>query len=211
MEQCDPVQSCVSNVCQLLRKKGVREWVSWMCVWHHVSKCVCVCLVDCSSTQSSDIPPDSSELFTVPGLSGSEEERKREVRWEGGGENHVRRQGRSEEFRVRQRVFLSVSGDGVRACMFWRSKVPACSPIITWWCVMKVRPVCGVKPYQRFHTADQADTVLVRGLKHHPGAYTAPFLRVSHLQRVLHRYDNHPDFQLLPLIPLNLNLFPICC
>lgn len=37
----------------------------------------CVCLADCS-TQLSDIPPDSSELFTVPGLSQSENERERE-------------------------------------------------------------------------------------------------------------------------------------
>lgn len=38
-----------------------------------VCMCVCVCLADCS-TQSSDIPPDSFELFTVPGLSESEKE-----------------------------------------------------------------------------------------------------------------------------------------
>lgn len=50
-----------------------------MCVWHRVGVYVCVCSADCF-TQSSDIPPDSSELFTVPGLSESEREREREVR-----------------------------------------------------------------------------------------------------------------------------------
>lgn len=148
-----------------------------MCVWHRVCS-MCVCLVDCS-TKSSDIPTDSSELFTVPGLSESEKERKREVRWEGGGENHVRRLGWSEESGV-QGVGLSVclSEDAVCACMFWRGEVSACSPIITWWCVMKVRPVCGAKPY-RFPTANHADTVLVCGLKHHPDIYTGSCSRTA--------------------------------
>lgn len=35
----------------------------------------CVCLADCF-TQSSDIPRDSSELFTVPRLSASGKERE---------------------------------------------------------------------------------------------------------------------------------------
>lgn len=69
-----------------------------MCVWHRVGvyMCVCVCLADCS-TQSSDIPPDSSELFTVPGLSESDEERERE------GERGEVRRGRGKP---RQKVGL---------------------------------------------------------------------------------------------------------
>lgn len=47
-------------------------------------QCVCVCLADCS-TQSSDIPSDSSELFMVPGLSESEEQKERGVRGRVGG------------------------------------------------------------------------------------------------------------------------------
>lgn len=84
---------------QLLRKKRSCLNESHERVCGTVSVCVCVCLADCS-TQSSDIPPDSSELFTVPGLSESEKEREREreARWEGGGENHVRRWAWSEDF-----------------------------------------------------------------------------------------------------------------
>lgn len=45
---------------------------------------VCVCLVDCF-TQWSDIRCDSSELFTVPGLSESEEREREGEWWEGKG------------------------------------------------------------------------------------------------------------------------------
>ena len=67
----------VCHKCQNSTRTSVMKCVC-VCVWHRVCS-VCVCLVDCS-TQSSDIPPDSSELFTVPGLSESEKEGKREVR-----------------------------------------------------------------------------------------------------------------------------------
>lgn len=77
---------------------------------------------------------------------------------------------------------LTVSREGVRACMFWHSEVSAHSPIITWWCVMKVRPVCGVKQYQRFHTTRLDDTTL----RHHP-----VILRFqTHLERVLWKHNN---------------------
>lgn len=58
-------------------KKEVQVCVR-MCVLCGVAPCrgFCVRSAD-GSTQSSDIPPDSSELFTVPGLSESEEGRER--------------------------------------------------------------------------------------------------------------------------------------
>lgn len=83
---------------------------------------VCVCLVDCF-TQWSDIRCDSSELFTVPGLSENEE-----TEWEDGGGGGV---GITSEAYDGVRS-LSVSREGVRACMFWHSEVSAHSPIITW-------------------------------------------------------------------------------
>lgn len=88
-----------------------------------VAPCRCVCLADCSM-QSSDIPPDSSELFTVPGLSESERERERGGREKG--EGKTTSEGGDG---VRS---LSVRGDSTHACMFWRSKVSARSPINTW-------------------------------------------------------------------------------
>lgn len=45
---------------------------------------------------------------------------EREERREGGGENNVRRPGRT------------VSREAVRASVFWRSKASVCPPIITW-------------------------------------------------------------------------------
>lgn len=74
-------------VCQLSvyfseKKKCENESHECVCHCRRLYTCVraCVCLADCS-TQSSDIPPDSSELFTVPGLSESGKERERgEVR-----------------------------------------------------------------------------------------------------------------------------------
>lgn len=109
-------------------------------------------------------------------------------------------------------ICLSVSGDSVHACMFWRSKVSARSPIITWWCVMKVRPVCVAKPYQRFRAGHEADTV--------PQWYadwsiTQTFARVpvprvpSQLRCVLQWYDNHPHFHLLPL-PHEISICFLC-
>lgn len=90
--------------------------------------CVCVCLADCS-TQSSDIPSDSPELFMVPGLSESEEQKERGAKGRVGG-----REG-GEGGKPRQKVGtecgVRLSGDGIRACMFWRGEVPACSPIST--------------------------------------------------------------------------------
>lgn len=153
------------------KKKKSREWKN------ESRECVCgtlwggfVCV--------QQIALRSCLTFPLTALNFSwcqdcQRERRRErgrERWEGGGEYHVRRLGWSEEGGG---VCLSVSGDTVRACMFWRGKVSACSPIITCWCVMKVRPVCGVKPYHRVQTGNQADTVLVCGLKHHPDICTA--------------------------------------
>lgn len=158
--------------------KGVKELVSWVCV------CVCVWhRVVGSGVCAQRIALRSCLTFPLTALNfsqcqdcqrGRRRERGREG-WEGGGEYHVRRLGWSKEGggRWREGVYLSVSGDGVHACMFWRGKVSARSPIITWWCVMKVRPVCGVKPYQRVQTGNQADTVLLCGLKHHPDIYMA--------------------------------------
>jgi len=51
------------------------EHESHECVCGGVLGLLCVCSAD-SSTQSFDIPPDSSELFTVPGLSEREGEKE---------------------------------------------------------------------------------------------------------------------------------------
>lgn len=82
----------------LWKKKELLEWVSWTCVWHRVGVCVCVCVF--SRLLYAVVWHSPWQLWTFHSartVREREGERER-VRWEGGGENHVRRWGWSEEF-----------------------------------------------------------------------------------------------------------------
>lgn len=156
----------VSNVSRNFSEKCL-EWVSWMCVWHHISVCV------------QQIAQRSCLTFPLTALNFSQcQDCQRQRAREGGEVGRGRGKTASE------------GGDGVSSLRaetayvlvrFGTVTFLPVLPIITWWCLMKVRPVCGLKPYQRLHTANHTDSVLVRGLKHHP-TFTWPSVsRVSHL------------------------------
>lgn len=185
--------------------KGVKELVSWVCVCVCVWHCVVgsgVCSAD-SSTQLSDIPPDSSELFTVPGLSEREKERKRE--------RGVRRR----RGIPRQKVGLEQRGwRGVSICLWVEM---ACTLVC--FGVARFLPVLPSSPGDVWwrsglsvgwnHTRGSKQATRLILSFYVDWSITQTFTRlpvpsVSHLQRVLHQYDKHPDFQLLALILQNL-------
>lgn len=172
-----------------------------------VAPCRCVCVF--SRLLYAVVWHSLWQLWTFHGARTVREWGAERERGEGAGWRVRRGRGGKPRQKVGTECAVRLSGDGIRACMFWRAEVPACSPINTCWCVMKVRPVCGVKPYQRVGTAGQPDTVLVHGLKHHTDIYMLILPELFTYSLFHTKHDNHPDSQLLPVSLQNLNLFPI--
>lgn len=187
---------CMKSVCFSEKTRvQMRAWVSWMwvCVWHYVSVCVL------------QIALRSRLTFPLTALNFSqcqdcqrEKGRKREVRWEGGGENHVRRLGRRPEF------FLFLGGGGLSvhlgaetACMLicfgaarFLSVLPS-SPGDVWWrsgLSVGQSPTRGSTQATRLTLPWYVDLCITHTFTQ------VPVLLVT--CSVFHTDDNHPHFLL---------------
>jgi len=131
--------TCYMLVCQMsLCLMEIRGWSEKISL-------INVCEVSCGGLCVQQIALRSCLTFPLTALNFSQCQDCQIERRRGRGRRGEKREGKTtSEGRVRARI-LSVRlrvKEGTCPCAFWHSKVSACPPIITWWCVMKVRSVC---------------------------------------------------------------------